>query len=98
MIKLSSSTEYLYIPVTGPDGVDLHTTSASIALRLESTGGEPADGDYKAAIWNSDGEAVLLVSKGDYSDGQYLAFVRIERAPEDVRLLSGRVRIGDVRV
>jgi hypothetical protein len=94
--KLSSSTQYVFIPVTGPAGLDLTTTAASIALLAEATGGEPADGDYKTAIWSA-GEAVLLISKGDYPDGQYLAFVRVVHAPEDVRLFSGRIRIGDVR-
>lgn len=97
MLKLSTSTEYVYIPVTGPDGVNLPDLPVSVALILESAGGEPADTDYKSAIWNSSGEAVLLVSAGEYPDGQYLAFVRIVNAPEDVRLLSGRVRIGDAR-
>jgi hypothetical protein len=94
--KLSTSTEYVYIPVTGPDDVDLSTTVMSIALRLEATGGEPADADYKPAIWNGT-EAVMLISKGDYLDGQYLAFVRVVRAPEDVRMIGGRIRIGDAR-
>lgn len=97
MQKLSSSTEYVYVPVTAPDGVDLTTVTMSIALRAEALGGEPSVNDYKNAIW-SGSEAVMLISAGDYPDGQYLAFVRLLRSPEDVRLMAGRIRIGDNRV
>jgi hypothetical protein len=98
MNKLSSSSEYCYIPVTGPSGTDLTVFPVSIALRLEATGGEPATGDYVASTWVN-GEAAVNLATGVYPDGQYLAFVRIQPGvPQDIRLLAGRVRIGDVRV
>jgi len=93
---LASSTEYIMIPVTGPVD-DLTLFPVSVALRLEATEGEPATGDYQSATWIN-GEAALLVTAGSFAPGQYLAFVRVQAAPEDVRLLSGRVRIGDARV
>jgi hypothetical protein len=93
---LSTSTSYLYIPVTGPDGVDLTVFPVSVALRLEALGGEPATGDYVTATWSS-GAAKVLITAGAQPDGEYLAYVRIVASPEDIRLLSGRVRIGDTR-
>lgn len=95
MLILASSTEYVSIPVTGPVA-DLTPFTVSIALIPESTGGEPAVGDYKSAAWIN-GAAAHLVTAGDYPAGDYMAFVRIVAPPEDVRLFSGRVRIGDVR-
>lgn len=96
MLILASSTEYISIPVTGP--VDnLTGYPVTIALIPEATGGEPALGDYKSAAWIN-GEAAHLVTAGDYPAGEYLAFVRIVAAPEDVRLFAGRVRVGDARV
>lgn len=97
MSKLSSSTEYMYIPVTGPTGTDLTQFTVSAALIPESTGGEPADSDYKPATWVN-GEVALLITKGEYPDGQYLSFVRVLVSPQDLRLLAGRYRIGDARV
>lgn len=101
MLKLSSSTKYMYIPVTGPSGLDLTTLPVSVAMIPEAAGGEPGTNDYKSATWKTtpDGqtEAVVLISAGDYPDGEYLAFVRVVAAPEDIREYSGRVRIGDAR-
>lgn len=97
MLKLSTSTEYLYVPVTGPDGVNLTVLPVSIALRLEALGGEPSVNDYAAATWVN-GEAALLLTAAAVADGQYLVFVRLQASPEDIRMLAGRLRIGDTRV
>lgn len=96
MLILASSTEYLSIPVTGPVD-DLTGYAVSIALIPEAAGGEPALGDYQSAAWIN-GEAAHLVTTGDYPAGEYLAFVRVIAAPEDVRMFAGRVRIGDTRI
>lgn len=96
MYKLSTSTEYMYISVTGPAGVDLTTIPVSVALILESAGGEPGDGDYHPATWVN-GQIAYLVTAGAYADGDYLAYVRLQSSPEDIRKFSGRVRIGDAR-
>jgi hypothetical protein len=101
MLKLLSSTQYIYVPVTAPGNTDVTAFAVSIALILESVGGEPATGDYRSATWTStDGlpEATLLIAAADYPAGEYLAFVRVVAGAEDVRMFSGRVRIGDVRV
>lgn len=94
---LSSSTEKMFVPVTPPDGVDLTTVGVSVALRLETLDGEPATGDYLTASWVN-GEAMVLVSTGEFPAGQYNVYVRLVSAPEDIRKLAGRVRIGDARV
>lgn len=96
MLILASSTEYVSIPVTGPV-TNLTVYPVTIALIPESTGGEPLLGDYKTATWIN-GEAAKLVTAGEYPPGDYLAFVRIVATPEDVRIFSGRVRIGDTRI
>lgn len=104
MLKLSSSTEKMYVPLTAPTGTDVTALAVSVALRLENLGGEPAVGDYVTATMvnvstdKTAGEAMVLLTAGAQPDGQYLTFLRIVSAPEDLRLLSGRVRIGDVRV
>lgn len=96
MLILQTSSEKIAIPVTGPV-VDLSIYSVSVALVSASAGTEPADGDYQSAVWLN-GEAVMLITKGQYPPGDYMAYVRVVASPEDVRLASGRVRIGDVRL
>lgn len=94
MYVLQSSTEFLMIPVTGPQA-DLTGFAVSIALKLPPDG-EPADTDYVSAQWLN-GEAALLYHKGDYAAATYKAFVRVVAPPEDVRLYAGLVRVGDAR-
>lgn len=89
MMILASSTEYVFIPLDGPYG-DLTGYAVSVAL-LPDDGTEPADSDYLPAIWLN-GEVALL---HQWAAGDYMAYVRISAPPEDVRLISGRVRIGD---
>jgi hypothetical protein len=93
MLVLSTSTEYLLIPLTGPVS-DLTAYPVKIAL-VPAGGGEPADGDYQAAQWIG-GEAAILLS--GFAPGEYMAYTRIQASPEDVRLAAGRVRIGDARM
>lgn len=88
----ATSTEYLYIPVHGPDGVDLTVYAVEIALVAEDAG-EPSAGDWKAATWEN-GDARLLVSAGDYADGLYMAWVKITAGVETPVLRSGRVQVG----
>jgi hypothetical protein len=99
MYVLASSSEYLCIPVSGPVA-NLTGYTVSIALVSVLTGGEPATADYKSAIWlNGEAARQFTPNAGtEYLPGEYTAFVRVQATPEDVRLTSGRVRIGDVRV
>lgn len=96
MNLLATATQYLYVPVTGPEGTDLTPFQVGVALIPESAGGEPQDADYRSATWEN-GEAKVLVTAGTYPAGEYLVFVRVQASPEDVRLFSGRLRIGDAR-
>lgn len=96
MYKPYTGSAYMYIPVTPPDGVVVTGFNVSIALLPESAGGEPAIGDYKVASWTGN-EATLLLTEGLYPIGEYLAWVRVQASPEDLRLPAGRVRIGDAR-
>jgi hypothetical protein len=99
MLVLASSTEYICIALTGPFA-DLTGYPVSMALVLPGQGagvnGEPADNEYQASAWIN-GEVCYKPTAGQYPPGEYIAYVRIVAAPEDVRLLSGRVRIGDAR-
>jgi hypothetical protein len=96
---LASSSEFISIPVSGPTGVNLANATVSIALVSVLTGGEPATADYKSAQWlNGEAARQFTPNAGtEYAPGEYTAFVRVVNAPEDVRLASGRVRIGDAR-
>ena len=94
MKLMETSTQYLMVPVSGP--VDDLTTYAAYIAIVDEDAGEPADSDYRAATWIN-GEAALLVNAGDYPAGQYMVYVRVVAAPEDVRMASGRLRVGDAR-
>jgi hypothetical protein len=96
MYKPSTGDAYMYVPITGPSGVNIQSFAVSVALILEGSGGEPALSDYKTATWVGT-EAALLLTEGLYPDGEYLVWVRIVASPEDLRLPSGRCRIGDAR-
>jgi hypothetical protein len=94
MLILASSTEFICIPMSGPYA-DLTVYAVSMALVLPGAG-EPLVTDYKTASWIN-GEVCYKPNAGDYAIGEYNAYVRIVAGTEDVRLLSGRVRIGDAR-
>lgn len=94
MLILATSTEFISIPVASPL-TNLTSYPVSIALIVPGVG-EPGNTDYKTATWIN-GEASMLITAGDYPAGEYLAYVRVQASPEDVRLLAGRVRIGDAR-
>ena len=53
-------------------------------------------GAYSMGQW-LDEDAALFIHAGDFPAGQYVAWVRVVTADEDVRRPSGRVRVGDVR-
>jgi hypothetical protein len=94
-VILASSREYICVPAEGPPGVDLTQYQAGMAI-VPDTGAEPDTGDYQAATW-LDGEIAFLPTPGQYPPGFYMVYVRISASPEDVRLVSGRLRVGDIR-
>jgi hypothetical protein len=91
----ATSKEVISVPVTGPTGVDLTQFLVSLAV-IPDTGAEPVNGDYAAGTWIN-GEATLLVDATTKPAGDYVVWVRVVAAPEDVRRFSGRLRIGDAR-
>lgn len=95
MMILASSREYVCVPVDGPDDTDLTQYDVTMAI-IPDDGTEPADGDYQQAAWLN-GEAALLPPVGSLAAGQYMVFVRVQAAPEDVRVIAGRLRVGDNR-
>lgn len=95
MMILATSRPYICVPADGPKGVDLTQYSAGIAV-VPDTGDEPDTGDYQAADWIN-GEAVFLPAVDQFPPGEYMVYLRISAPPEDVRLVSGRLRVGDIR-
>jgi hypothetical protein len=99
MLIEPSSTEYILIPVTGPQD-DLSIYGVEVALTAEGVSDQPVPGDWKTGTWlpvGSAKEAALLHRPGDYPAGQYMAWARVTASPEQVVLRAGRVRIGDTR-
>lgn len=97
MHVLGTSNEYICIPLRGPE-TDLTGYAVYIAVVAEDAG-EPATGDYQTASWIN-GEVCWKPSTDwatDVGTGSFMAYARIVAAPEDVRVISGRVRVGDVR-
>ncbi len=94
MLKLATSTEFVQVPLAGPyDNLTVYTVY--MAIIPEGTG-EPLDTDYQAASW-LDGEVSYKPGTGVLVQGMYAVYVRIVTADEDVRLLAGRLRVGDPR-
>lgn len=90
------STEYVFVPVSAPAGLDVTTLTAEIALVAE--GSEPAGGDWNAAEWAA-GQAAMLYGPGEstYTAGHYMAWLRITSGAQKITTVAGRVRVGDPR-
>jgi hypothetical protein len=93
MLIEASSQEYILVPLTGPDGVDLTTLPVSLALRPDG-GQDPVA--WVAAQWIG-GQAGLLIHPGDYPNGEYMVWWKLTSGAEVPTGKSGRVRIGDSR-
>ena len=91
-----TSTEYVYIPVRGPAGIDLTQLAVDVAI-VGAAAGEPGSTDWKAAVWftapNGDTEAKVLYTAGDYPVGGYMAYVRVHATPQLPVIEAGRIRI-----
>lgn len=94
MMILATSVEYIAVPVDGPPGVDLTQYQVGIAI-VPDTGDEPDVSDYHTATWASDGQAAFLPLAGQFPPGFYMVYTRLVAPPEDVRVINGRLRIGD---
>jgi hypothetical protein len=95
MMILASSRPYICVPMEGPKGVDLTQYSPGMAI-VPDTGAEPDVSEYLGADW-IDGEIAFLPVPGQFPPGFYMVYVRLAAPPEDVRLISGRLRVGDIR-
>lgn len=94
-----TSKTYLCIPITGPASAgDLTQYAVAVAL-MPDDGTEPGYSDWQGAIW-IDGQAALLVNGGapvSYPPGAYMAYATLTAGDETPVLVSGRVRVGDIR-
>jgi hypothetical protein len=88
-----TSTQYMFLPVYGPPGVDLTLYPVQVALVPEDAG-EPAPSAYQPADWIG-GKAGLLIAAGSFPPGDYMAWVLVTAGMEAPVMQSGRVRIGD---
>jgi hypothetical protein len=96
MMVLATSSEYVFVPLDGPPGLDLTQFDVSLAFVPDDGAGTEPDTDaYSSASWIG-GEAALIPNPG-LAAGPYLVYARLVAPPEDVRLLSGRLRVGDTR-
>ena len=104
MMVLASSNQYMFIPLDGPEA---DYTGYPVFVALKPLGsGEPEAADWKGdAVWlaprTGQPKEIAWQPPGtwgeSYAPGEYMAYARITASPEDVPLISGRVRIGDTR-
>jgi hypothetical protein len=94
-----SSTEYICIPMTGPQG-DLSGYAGEVALipPAQAENGGPVEADWKTASWipvpGGRKELALMYTPGSYPPGEYVAYGRLTADPEKPVRKSGRVQIG----
>jgi hypothetical protein len=91
---------YMFVPLTGPAGVDLTQYAGDLAL-VADNGTEPGPADWHAAAWlapetGAAKELALLVGGTGqvYPPGDYMAWWRLTAGAEKPVDRSGRVRIG----
>ncbi|MEU5772706.1 hypothetical protein ABZ819_05295 [Streptomyces venezuelae] len=74
----ASSTEYLHVPIDGPDGVDL--TAFPVKVAVVAHRDNPSGGEWKDADW-AGGEARLLIGPGTevaLARGDYRVWVSVD--------------------
>ncbi|MGW7087535.1 hypothetical protein ACWGH2_29120 [Streptomyces sp. NPDC054871] len=94
MLIPASSTEYLHVPVTAPNGVDL--TGAPVRIAVVAHRDNPAVSEWKTAAWD-DGEAVLLIGPGStlaLTRGDYRVWVSVDPpGAENITRAAGHLGI-----
>ncbi|QCX81246.1 hypothetical protein C9F11_38315 [Streptomyces sp. YIM 121038] len=78
MLIPASSTEYLHVPVTAPEGVDL--SGAPVRIAVVAHRDNPATGEWRTAAWDGD-EVVLLIGPGTglvLTRGDYRVWVTVD--------------------
>jgi hypothetical protein len=89
MLLLTTSSEFICIPMSGPYA-DLTVYTPSIAI-VDEDAVQPTTGAYQTAAWLN-GEIAYKPSAGQFPAGDYMAYVRLQAGAEDVRVKSGRIR------
>ena len=94
MYLAKTSKQDVLIPVYGPEGFDFTPYPVKVAL-IADDGSEPADTDWVAASWASNGVAKIGVAKNQYPDSSLFAWVTFATADEAPVIPSGRIRVGN---
>ncbi|GGV45784.1 hypothetical protein [Streptomyces spectabilis] len=94
MLIPASSTEYLHVPVTAPEGVDL--TGAPVRIAVVAHRDNPATSEWKTGVWD-DGEATLLIGPGStlvLTRGDYRVWVSVDPpGAENITRMSGHLGV-----
>ncbi|MFE9735457.1 hypothetical protein ACFYO9_33940 [Streptomyces sp. NPDC005863] len=90
----ASSTEYLHIPVEGPDGVDLAGSPVKIAAVAHRD--NPSEAEWQTADWVGD-EARILIGPGSelvLARGDYRVWVSVDPpGAENITRMSGHLGV-----
>ncbi|MGQ5576313.1 hypothetical protein [Streptomyces sp. ECR3.8] len=91
----ASSTEYLHVPVTAPDGIDISASPVRIAVVAH--GDNPASSEWHTAEW-ADGAARILIGPDSgtltLTRGNYRVWVNVDPpGAENIVRLAGSVGI-----
>lgn len=78
MVIPASSTEYLHIPVTAPEGVDLSGTPVRIAVVAHRT--NPTEAEWRTASWDGTTARLLVGPDTDtvLTAGDYKVWINID--------------------
>lgn len=94
MLIPASSTEYLHIPVTAPAGVDL--TGAPVRIAVVAHRNNPADEEWRPAIWEAGGARILVGPEGEFTldAGDYNVWINVDPpGGEDIVRRAGTLGI-----
>lgn len=86
----STSTEYLHIPVTAPEGVDL--TAAPVRIAVVAHRANPAETEWQTAAWDGTTARLLIGPDTDtvLAAGDYRVWINIDPAGgEDIIRKAG---------
>ncbi|MEH0627778.1 hypothetical protein [Streptomyces stelliscabiei] len=78
MLIPATSTEYLHVPATGPDGVDL--TSMPVKIAVVGHRANPDDDEWHAASWDESTARILIGPGSDLAlnAGDYRVWIHID--------------------
>ncbi|MGW9401468.1 hypothetical protein [Streptomyces sp. NPDC055642] len=95
MLIPATSTEYLHIPVTAPDDIDLNTAPVQIAVVAH--GDNPGSDEWQTAEW-ADSQARLLIGPDSgtltLTRGTYRVWINVDPpGAENIVRLTGTLNI-----